>query len=60
MCVYVTFSFKDTQIYLHWMTDETEGRCVSRTGVIGASAVQQAVKHPSLLAGLVRGPAAEE
>lgn len=46
--------------YLHWVADEAEGGCVSRTRVIGASAVQQSIKHPSVPAALVRGPAAEE
>lgn len=49
-----------TLIYLHRMADETEGGHVSRTGVLGASAVQQSIKHPSLLTGPVAGPTAEE
>ena len=42
------------------MADETEGGRISRTGVLGASAVQQSIKHPSLLTGPVAGPTAEE
>lgn len=49
-----------TQIYLHRVADETEGGCVSGTRVIRASAIQQAVEHPSLFTGPVTGPTAEE
>lgn len=42
------------------MADETEGGCVSGTRAVRLLAVQQAVEHPSLLAGLVSGPTAEE
>lgn len=42
------------------MTNETECGSVSRTCVFIASAVQQSIKHPSLLSGLVTGPTAEE
>lgn len=42
------------------MADETEGGRVSRTSVLGASDVQQSIKHPSLLTGPVAGPTAEE
>ena len=42
------------------MTNETEGGRVSRTRVIRASAVQQSIKHPSLLTALVTGPTTEE
>lgn len=46
--------------YLHRMANETEGGRVSRTCVFRASAVQQTVKHPSLLTGPVTGPTAEK
>lgn len=49
-----------TQIYLHRVANETEGGCVSGTRVIRASAIQQAVEHPSLFTGPVTGPTAEE
>lgn len=47
--------------YLHGMANKTKVRwCVSRTCVIRTSAVQQAVKHPSVLIGPITGPTAEE
>lgn len=46
--------------YLHRMANEAEGGRFSRTCVFRASAVQQAVKHPPVLAAPVAGPTAEE
>lgn len=46
--------------YLHWMTNKTEGGRVSRAAAVWASAVQQSIKHPSVLTGLITGPTAEE
>lgn len=42
------------------MTNEAEGGGVARTGVVVAPAIQQPIKRPSLLTGLVTGPTAEE
>lgn len=55
-----SITWKLNEKYLHRMANETEGGCVSRTCVIRASAVQQAIKHPSVLAGPITGPTAEE
>lgn len=46
--------------YLHWMTNKTEWGRVSRAAAVWASAVQQSIKHPSVLTGLITGPTAEE
>lgn len=64
----MTFCFKTTtkkqkqkkKPYLHRMANEAEGGRFSRTCVFRASAVQQAVKHPPVLAAPVAGPTAEE
>lgn len=48
------------QKYLHWMTNETDSGCVSRTCCVITSAIQQSIKHPSLLTSLITGSTAEE
>ncbi len=49
-----------TQSYLHRVANETEGGRVSRTRAVGPPAVQQSIKHPSVLAAPVTGSTAEE